>query len=212
MGPDERTRGWPPPARCPIAADDPAARGGRGVAGGADRADDRPPGDGPRREQEQRPNPVQDQGKPAARTAEFARETFRAAVVQPALLASPGTQRLRALTEAWLDYVQEPLFPGGCFWAATLPDFDSRPGPVRDTLARHQQEWRTLIATELRQAVTAGEIAVPDVTLAAFQIDAVLVATNIALRLGDDNATANARRVIEAVMAKPAPHTRRPRR
>ncbi len=145
-------------------------------------------------------------------TAEFARETFRAAVVQPALLASPGTQRLRALTEAWLDYVQEPLFPGGCFWAATLPDFDSRPGPVRDTLARHQQEWRTLIATELRHAVTAGEIAVPDVTLAAFQIDAVLVATNIALRLGDDNATANARRVIEAVMAKPAPHTRRPRR
>jgi AcrR family transcriptional regulator len=123
-------------------------------------------------------------------TAEFAREAFLDAVVRPAMSASPGAPRLRALTEAWLAYAEKPLFPGGCFWAANLPDFDSRPGPVRDTLARHQRDWRALIARELT---------VPDPDLTAFQIDAVLTATNIALRLGDKHAAANARRVIETL-------------
>lgn len=121
-------------------------------------------------------------------TAEFAREAFLAAVVQPALAASPP--RLDALVDAWLAYAEKPLFPGGCFWTANLPEFDSRPGPVRDTLARHQQDWRALLARELT---------VPDPELAAFQIDAVLTATNIALRLGDRNAAANARRAIDDI-------------
>lgn len=122
-------------------------------------------------------------------TAELAREEFLAAVVRPALTRSRGA-RLRALVDAWLDYAEKPLFPGGCFWAANLPDFDSRPGPVRDTLARHQRDWRAVIAKELT---------VPDPDRTAFQIDAVLTATNIALRLGDKDAVANARQIIDAL-------------
>lgn len=44
--------------------------------------------------------------------------------------------------------------------------------------------WRDVITVELRQAVGTGEIAQLDADLAAFQLDAVLVAANTALRLG----------------------------
>ncbi|MFG2091805.1 TetR family transcriptional regulator C-terminal domain-containing protein [Spirillospora sp. NPDC048824] len=103
---------------------------------------------------------------------------------------------MRTLVDRWIAYAQEPLFPGGCFWAANLPVFDSRPGPVRDTLARQQRAWRELIADELRHASDAGKHAVLDADLAAFQIDAVLTATNTSLRLGDDSAVDTAHRKV----------------
>lgn len=134
---------------------------------------------------------------------EAAREAFEEAVTRPALAQPPGAARLRALTDRWIAYADEPLFPGGCFWAANLPVFDGRPGPVRDTLARQQRAWRGLIASELRHAADAGQIPGCDADLAAFQIDAVLTATNTALRLGDDTATGAARRIINGFLTTP---------
>lgn len=135
--------------------------------------------------------------------AESAREVFEEAVIRPAWSQPPGMARLLALVGRWIAYAEEPLFPGGCFWAANLPVFDSRPGPVRDTLASQQQAWRNLIAAETRRAAGAGQIDDLDADLVAFQIDAVLTATNTALRLGDDAAAGKARRVIEAILAPP---------
>lgn len=135
-------------------------------------------------------------------TVEAASDLFLDAVVRPARSASPGVARLRALVENWIAYAEEPLFTGGCFWSANLPDFDSRPGPVRDALARQREDWQNLLATELRHAVEAGEIPALDPGLTAFQIDAVLNATNIALRLDDKDAPAKARRAIEAFLAR----------
>jgi AcrR family transcriptional regulator len=133
--------------------------------------------------------------------AESAREAFLDAVVHPASAAARGAARLRALTEHWISYAEAPLFEGGCFWAANLADFDSRPGQVRDTLFGHHQDWLGLIADELRQAVAAKEIADLDVDLAAFQIDAVLVAANTALRLGDTDAVRKVRQVVGGFLA-----------
>jgi AcrR family transcriptional regulator len=132
--------------------------------------------------------------------AEAAREAFEDAVIRPALTQPRGVARLHALVEGWIAYAEEPLFPGGCFWAANLPVFDSRPGPVRDTLARQQRTWRDLIAAEVRHAADTGQITDLDADLTAFQIDAVLTATNTALRLGDDEAVDKARRVITAFL------------
>jgi AcrR family transcriptional regulator len=132
--------------------------------------------------------------------AEAAREAFEEAVVRPALAQPAGIARLRALVERWIAYAAEPLFPGGCFWAANLPVFDSRPGPVRDALAGQQQAWRDLIADQLRRASDAGEVGVPDADLAAFQIAAILTATNTALRLGDDGAADTARRAVDGIL------------
>lgn len=65
----------------------------------------------------------------------------------------------------------------------------------------HHRDWLAAIAGELREAVRTGEIAELDVDLAAFQIDAVLSAANIALRTGDSGATDRVRRVVEAFLA-----------
>jgi AcrR family transcriptional regulator len=132
---------------------------------------------------------------------EAAGEAFGDAVIRPARAQPPGVARLSVLADRWIAYAEEPLFPGGCFWAANLPVFDSQPGPVRDTLARQQRAWRGLLAAELRHAADAGEIAAFDADLAAFQIDAVLTATNTALRLGDDSAVGAARRIISGFLA-----------
>ncbi|WP_245607134.1 TetR/AcrR family transcriptional regulator [Pseudonocardia spinosispora] len=129
-----------------------------------------------------------------------AREEFVEAVVRPVLDVPPGVERLRALVESWIRYVETPLFPGGCFWVANIADFDSRPGPVRDALASDQEAWRAGLMAELRAAVDAGEIADLDTELAAFQIDAVLRAANTALRLGDTGAVAKVRRVLDGLL------------
>jgi AcrR family transcriptional regulator len=130
-----------------------------------------------------------------------ARSAFERAVVLPALEEPAGVARVRALVDRWIDYAAEPLFPGGCFWAANLPVFDSRPGPVRDVLAAQQREWRGLIAGELRGA---GGTVGADADLAAFQIDAVLTATNTALQLGDTGAVDTARRAVDRILGQAA--------
>ena len=95
------------------------------------------------------------------------------------------------------------MFAGGCFWAANLAEFDSRPGEVRDALAGQQWEWRGLLAGELRYAAESGESAELDAELAAFQLDAVLLTANTALRLGDGTATTMVRRTAEGLLAPP---------
>ncbi|MBF6338327.1 TetR/AcrR family transcriptional regulator [Nocardia abscessus] len=132
---------------------------------------------------------------------DHARDRFVAAVVEPARSEPHGVARLRALIEHWMVYAETPLFAGGCFRVATMAEYDSKPGPVHDALFRDQRDWVRLLARELRTAATAGEIAELDADLAAFQIDAVLCATNTALRLGDPEAADRARRIVEGFLA-----------
>ncbi|KAB2349657.1 TetR/AcrR family transcriptional regulator [Actinomadura rudentiformis] len=133
-------------------------------------------------------------------TIDTAAREFYEAVVAPALPAPEGLARLSALIDRWIVYAETPLFEGGCFWAANLPDFDSRPGPVRDALVNQHNSWRTLLSTELTHAIKAGELAAKDPEMTAFHIDAVLMATNTALRLNTPKATATARRIINSVV------------
>ncbi|GAA2207613.1 TetR/AcrR family transcriptional regulator [Nonomuraea monospora] len=128
-------------------------------------------------------------------TVETAGQVFQEAVVRPAMAAPAGAARLRALVERWIEYAEAPLFAGGCFWAANLPDFDSRPGPVRDALARQRRGWLGLLAEQLSQAA-AGL----DAELTAFQIDAVLNAANLAMRLGEAGAADKVRRVVDELL------------
>ncbi|MBF6224101.1 TetR/AcrR family transcriptional regulator [Nocardia abscessus] len=132
---------------------------------------------------------------------DYARDRFVAAVVEPARSEPHGVARLRALIEHWMVYAETPLFTGGCFRVATMAEYDSKPGPIRDALFRDQRDWVRLLARELRAAAAAGEIAELDADLAAFQIDAVLCATNTALRLGDPEAADRARRIVEGFLA-----------
>lgn len=131
---------------------------------------------------------------------ESAREVFVERVVRPALAVEGGLPRLRALIEMWFDYVSEPVFPGGCFRAATIVEFDSRPGDVRDALARDRVEWLALLEREVARAqAESGEIARPPGEV-AFEIDAILGALNTALRMDDDDAVARARAVLDRIL------------
>jgi AcrR family transcriptional regulator len=138
-------------------------------------------------------------------TLDHAREMFVDTVVRPALSAPRGVQRLQALVERWIVYTRTPLFAGGCYRAANLADYDSRPGPIRDALMRDSQEWTATIAEQLRHAIAAGEIAPVDAELGAFQLDAVLCAANSAIRMGDTTAVDKVRRTLAALLAPPPP-------
>ncbi|WP_280394180.1 TetR/AcrR family transcriptional regulator [Nocardia brasiliensis] len=134
---------------------------------------------------------------------DHARDLFVEAVIEPARTTPRGLPRLRALIEYWLAYIEAPLFTGGCFWMAALPEQDSRPGPVLDALLRDRHAWVRVLEHELRRAVRAREIAELDVELAAFQIDSVLCATNTALRVGDPAAIGRARRIVDGFLTAP---------
>ena len=129
-------------------------------------------------------------------TIDHARALIVEAIIRPALPAPHGLRRLRAVIENWIAYVELPLFEGGCFRAANLADFDSRPGPVRDAFTRDQRKWLDGLANEVRHAVANGEIEPVDPDLTAYQLDAVMCATNTSLRLGEPDAVDRARRIV----------------
>lgn len=134
-------------------------------------------------------------------TIEHARERFFDFVIRPSLREPSGAPRLRKLVERWIDYAERPLFAGGCFQAANLTEFDSRPGTVRDALAQVQGNWTEMLAAELARALDQGEVIELDPALAAFQIDAVLRTANTSLRLGDHTVTDKIRRIVDGLLS-----------
>jgi len=134
-------------------------------------------------------------------TITAARSSFIAEVVGPALAdAEPGRERLTALCEGYLTYVERRIFPGGCFFVAAAAEVGARSGRVHDEVARVQQQWRDLLLHEARNAVERAEV--PDGTdpgQLAFELGVILAGTDIVSVLHDDLAVvARARSAIEA--------------
>ncbi|MEV0362706.1 TetR/AcrR family transcriptional regulator [Nocardia fusca] len=133
-------------------------------------------------------------------TVATAGEVFAEAVVAPVGAAPAGAPRLRALIDRWIDYAARPLFPGGCFWGANLPVFDSRPGPIRDALRRQHRGWLHTLARDFELARAARGLGAGDTDLAVFQIDAVLNAANIALRFDEPSSVEKVHRVVDGLL------------
>ncbi|WP_153340641.1 TetR/AcrR family transcriptional regulator [Nocardia aurantia] len=134
---------------------------------------------------------------------EAARSLFAESVVTASDSAAPGLATLRALIERWIEYAAAPLFRGGCFWGANLVRFGNKPGPVRDALVASSREWTDLLTRELGTAISAGEVAERDVELTVFQLDALLLAANTRLRLGDTEAMTKLRRTVDELLRAP---------
>jgi AcrR family transcriptional regulator len=116
-----------------------------------------------------------------------ATQIFIASVVAPAQEHPEGLPRLQALIESWLGYVERRVLPGGCFMCATLSEFDSRPGPVREALAQARRGWLEALEREAALAQSAGDIpGSPSPAMLAFEIDALLSAANVDRNLSDD--------------------------
>lgn len=118
-------------------------------------------------------------------------------VVRPALRAPRGVRRLWALHERRLAFYADKVLPGGCFFAAAEPEFDDRPGPVRDALVAAVGEWLRLLRTVAGQAVELGELrADTDVRQLAFEMEALGKALITSTWLSREYAAGYARRAV----------------
>jgi AcrR family transcriptional regulator len=91
-------------------------------------------------------------------TIERAREIFLVEVIEPALELPPGIDRLRALYEGWLSYVERGVFPGGCFFSTVVAEFANRPGVIQDRLAALTEQWLGLLEEAIRAARRKGQL------------------------------------------------------
>jgi AcrR family transcriptional regulator len=114
-------------------------------------------------------------------TVAAAADRFVAMVIEPSLGAPDGAPRLRAMAERYFDYIES--FPGGCFWGATMSEYDDRPGPVRDAIAASMDLW---MAELVRQSKVAG---IADPERYAFELYAVVMSANARHRLTRDPRT-----------------------
>lgn len=91
-------------------------------------------------------------------TIDAAARTFTDEVLRPGLAPSRGVGRVLALCEAFLSYIEREVFPGGCFFEATMAEFDSKPGAIRDAIVERKGYFAASIVRAVRDAQAAGEI------------------------------------------------------
>jgi AcrR family transcriptional regulator len=121
-------------------------------------------------------------------TVTAARHSFIKQVVAPALAGTAsGRERLLALCDGYLSYVERRIFPGGCFFVAAGAEVGARPGRLHDEVARIQQQWRDLLEGEARAAAGNGEVPEDtDPAQLAFELGVILAGTDIISVLHDD--------------------------
>ncbi|HUA29558.1 MAG TPA: TetR/AcrR family transcriptional regulator [Streptosporangiaceae bacterium] len=120
-------------------------------------------------------------------TIDAARASFIRHVVTPALATTaPGRQRLQRLCDGYLDYVEQRIFPGGCFFVTAAAEMGGRHGPVRDRVALYQNQWRQFLSDTTRDAHAAHELTT-DPDQLSFELGAILAGSDIAAVLHDDN-------------------------
>jgi AcrR family transcriptional regulator len=131
-----------------------------------------------------------------------AAESFRRLVYEPAAERPAGLQRLRAICDAWVDYLGDPPFAGGCFLTTASVEFDARTGPVNDAVKRVMRQWLRVLEHEARTAIAQGELpADADAKDIAFTINALGVGANCDFQLHRERrALQRARRAMDAVL------------
>jgi AcrR family transcriptional regulator len=143
-------------------------------------------------------------------TIEEARQRYVQEVIQPALAAGPGIGRLHAFCDSFLSYLDRAVFPGGCFFASAMAEFDAKaPGPVRDRIAECQAQWMDTLERAAANAQAAGELqSNTDPQQLAFELEAALLSANWYYHLYHDPAyLERARRAVRDRLASQATRT-----
>jgi AcrR family transcriptional regulator len=124
-----------------------------------------------------------------------AADIFRREVWEPAADLDPGADRLGAIADGWVSYLERDVFPGGCFLTAASTEWDGRSGPVRDAVKKTLDLWWRVLAAE---AAAAG---LDDPEQFAFEINGIAMGLNQALQLGlDQRAPERARKAMRRLL------------
>src|SRR3954453_4939529 len=109
-------------------------------------------------------------------TIDRAEAIFDEVVVAAAAAAEPGIPTVIALADAFLDHLDQRVFPGGCFFACASAEVQARPGAVKDRIAAFDGRWRERFVRQLRAAQSAGALSAgTDLDQLFFEIDAYLL-------------------------------------
>ncbi|WP_031153766.1 TetR/AcrR family transcriptional regulator [Streptomyces xanthophaeus] len=123
-------------------------------------------------------------------TVRAAVEVFVAQVVRPVHEDPAGLAKVWRLCELWLDYSRGRTFPGGCFFYGVSAEFDARPGPVRDEIAKARSDWTRYVERVLDEARQAGGFRAgadpAEVPQLAFEFIALMELANAHSVLHDD--------------------------
>jgi AcrR family transcriptional regulator len=136
-------------------------------------------------------------------TFDQAVESFTREVWLPVARRDAGVPRLVALIDRWLAYHRRRALPGGCLVTTATIEFDARPGPLRDAVARARRRMHSQIEADVRAAVDAGDLP-PDTDPAdtAFTLYALASAASQAIQLEEPGASARARRCMRALVGR----------
>jgi AcrR family transcriptional regulator len=132
-----------------------------------------------------------------------AREIFEQEVIEPALGVTEGRPRIEALCESYLTYIETWVFPGGCFFAGLLAEFDAQTGPPHQAITEDQRDWTDLLESQVVQAQTNGELDhAADPGQLAFELTAAIQLANYYYVLfRDPDVLQRARAAIRAAVA-----------
>lgn len=146
--------------------------------------------------------------------ARLQHETIRAAqtvfdreVVGPGLGAPEGLGQLEGICEAYLSYIERGVFPGGCFFAQLLAEFDAPAGTIHDALEEGQRGWLGLLEGLIATAQVRHELdPALDASQLAFELYAALELANYLSTLYRDPALVHrGRSAIEATISRSRP-------
>jgi AcrR family transcriptional regulator len=127
----------------------------------------------------------------------FTREVWR-----PVAKREPGLPRLLALVDRWIAYHRRRALPGGCFVTTATIEFDARPGPLRDAVARARRRMHAALEDDIRTAIEARDLpAATEPADVAFTLYALASAASQAIQLDEPGAGARARRCMRAALS-----------
>ncbi len=107
---------------------------------------------------------------------------FEQEVFYPALEATRGLPRLRAMFANWMKRTSAEI-DSGCIYISGAVEFDDRPGPVRDALADSVNIWLAAMHRAVQQAQTEGHLhADADAKQISFEIHALILALHYEAR------------------------------
>jgi AcrR family transcriptional regulator len=129
---------------------------------------------------------------------EEANRIFDEQVIAPARQVEPGVDALVAVCDAFFAYLEERVFPGGCFFAVTSMEMGRRSGQVKDYVAHCQGGFVSVLRENAAEAIRRGQLpATEDPEALAFELNGVILAAQVHFVLHDnEDALDMARKVV----------------